>query len=255
MGLRIRLIRRGVIHRPTYRIVCANRHSRLSSKYLEVIGHYSPVPNKEGVKRVMLKEERIRYWLAVGAQPSDRAAWLLGKAGILPPWRPRMPAPVKSPLMQGREQAQARQCLATLGMPVTTDSVARFRARPGAAAAMLAAADQRNAGQEVDVNPLAVLLGYQSVQHAHDAYRGNPSFVSLESLLLAKEQLEAAEAAMNADAADDAADIELENDDSALAVEIDGAEEAAFLEEVGVDAETAAKGDDSEDSDASFSDF
>ncbi|GBG75994.1 hypothetical protein CBR_g21235 [Chara braunii] len=49
-----------------------------------MVGHYDPLPGKDGMKRVGLDFERIRYWLSVGAQPSDTVARLLGKAGILP---------------------------------------------------------------------------------------------------------------------------------------------------------------------------
>jgi small subunit ribosomal protein S16 len=37
------------------------------------------------MKEIRLKEDRLKYWLAVGAQPTDRVSWVLGKFGILPP--------------------------------------------------------------------------------------------------------------------------------------------------------------------------
>lgn len=49
---------------------------------LKQVGTYNPLATKSGVKEVTFKVERIRYWISVGAQPSDRVAWLLGQVGI-----------------------------------------------------------------------------------------------------------------------------------------------------------------------------
>ena len=43
------------------------------------------MPSKDGVKEITANSERVRYWVSVGAQPSDRVAWLFGRIGILPP--------------------------------------------------------------------------------------------------------------------------------------------------------------------------
>jgi ribosomal protein S16 len=53
------------------------------------VGTYNPIPNKSGIKEIRLKTDRLRYWISVGAQPSDRVAWLLGKFGVLPPPPPK----------------------------------------------------------------------------------------------------------------------------------------------------------------------
>ena len=66
-------------------MVAANSRTPRDGKFLEVVGTYNPIANKHGQKEIRLKEDRLKYWLAVGAQPSDRVAWLLGKFGILPP--------------------------------------------------------------------------------------------------------------------------------------------------------------------------
>ena len=49
------------------------------------LGTYNPIANNEGIKEIRLKTDRLRYWISVGAQPTDRVAWILGKFGILPP--------------------------------------------------------------------------------------------------------------------------------------------------------------------------
>lgn len=43
------------------------------------VGTYNPMANKAGIKEVTFKVDRVRYWIGVGAKPSDRVAWLLGQ--------------------------------------------------------------------------------------------------------------------------------------------------------------------------------
>jgi small subunit ribosomal protein S16 len=84
MLVRIRLQRFGRTHCPFYRMVAANSKAPRDGKFLEVIGTYNPIANSDGVKEIRLKQDRIQYWISVGAQPSDRVAWILGKFGVLP---------------------------------------------------------------------------------------------------------------------------------------------------------------------------
>ena len=45
---------------------------------------------KDGVKEILADSARVKYWLSVGAQPSDRVEWLFSKVGLLPPPPPRI---------------------------------------------------------------------------------------------------------------------------------------------------------------------
>ena len=81
MPLRIRLTRCGHKHRPFYRIVSIDSRKARNAKPLEVLGTYDPFPDKQGLKPVYICSDRIKYWIGVGASPSDRVAWLLGKVG------------------------------------------------------------------------------------------------------------------------------------------------------------------------------
>mmetsp|Transcript_49437 Transcript_49437/g.73546 ORF Transcript_49437/g.73546 Transcript_49437/m.73546 type:complete len:106 (+) Transcript_49437:193-510(+) len=85
MVVRLRLQRFGQKHRPFYRMVAANQKAPRDGKFLEIVGTYNPFANRHGIKEVRLKTDRLKYWISVGAQPSDRVAWLLGKFGVLPP--------------------------------------------------------------------------------------------------------------------------------------------------------------------------
>uniref|UniRef100_A0A7S3PWJ7 30S ribosomal protein S16, chloroplastic n=1 Tax=Chaetoceros debilis TaxID=122233 RepID=A0A7S3PWJ7_9STRA len=90
MPVRLRLQRFGRTHRPFYRMVAADSRAPRDGKFLEIVGTYNPIATKEGIKEIRLKTDRLKYWLGVGAQPSDRVSWILGKFGVLPPPPPRV---------------------------------------------------------------------------------------------------------------------------------------------------------------------
>ena len=82
MSVSLRLSRGGAKKRPYYKIVVSNSRSPRDGKFLEQVGTYNPLLPKDAEDRVRLIEDRVRYWLGVGAQPTDRVARLLDKAGI-----------------------------------------------------------------------------------------------------------------------------------------------------------------------------
>lgn len=77
--VRIRLSRRGKNKKPTYRIVVSDARSPRDGKFIEIIGNYNPVQQP---KVLNIKADRARYWLSVGAQPSDTVQYLFTKVGI-----------------------------------------------------------------------------------------------------------------------------------------------------------------------------
>ena len=78
--LRIRLSRVGKRKQPAYRIVVTDRRNPREGAHLEVIGHFNPLTDPPTVK---IKDERAIHWLKVGAIPSDTAARILTKAGLM----------------------------------------------------------------------------------------------------------------------------------------------------------------------------
>lgn len=82
MSVSLRLSRGGSKKRPYYKIVVANSRAPRDGKFLEQVGTYNPLLAKDDENRVRLVEDRVKYWLGVGAQPTDRVARLLDKAGI-----------------------------------------------------------------------------------------------------------------------------------------------------------------------------
>ena len=83
MAIALRLARGGAKKRPYYRIVAADSRRARDGKYLEQLGTYNPMLPKDSEERVKLNEDRIRYWLGVGAKPSDRVLRFLDAAGIM----------------------------------------------------------------------------------------------------------------------------------------------------------------------------
>ena len=71
MAIALRLSRGGAKKRPYYRIVAADSRYPRDGRYLEQIGTYNPLLAKDDEKRVQLNEDRAKYWLGVGAQPSE----------------------------------------------------------------------------------------------------------------------------------------------------------------------------------------
>jgi small subunit ribosomal protein S16 len=82
MSVRLRLARGGTKKRPIYRLVATEASSPRDGRFLEKLGTYSPLLPSDAEGRVVLNEERIRYWLSTGAKPSDRVARFLDSAGI-----------------------------------------------------------------------------------------------------------------------------------------------------------------------------
>ncbi|MBZ0218310.1 MAG: 30S ribosomal protein S16 [Fimbriimonadaceae bacterium] len=83
MTLRIRLARGGAKKRPHYRIVIADSRSPRDGRFIERVGTYNPLVPKDHADRIKLNEERIKYWLSQGAQPSDRVLRFLDGADIM----------------------------------------------------------------------------------------------------------------------------------------------------------------------------
>ena len=78
--VKIRLRRVGAKKRPSYRLIVADVNAPRDGAFVDIIGHYDPLTEPE---TVVIKEERAIYWLSQGAQPTETAARLLNKAGIL----------------------------------------------------------------------------------------------------------------------------------------------------------------------------
>ncbi|MFC1913620.1 30S ribosomal protein S16, partial [Chloroflexota bacterium] len=78
--VKIRLRRVGSKKRPSYRLVVADSRAPRDGVFIDIIGHYNPLTDPE---TVVIAEDKARHWLEQGAQPTDTAARLLAKVGII----------------------------------------------------------------------------------------------------------------------------------------------------------------------------
>ena len=83
MAAKIRLSRGGAKGKPYYRIVVTNSRNPRDCKIIEYIGTYNPMLEHGNEKRVEINAERAKYWISVGAQPSDRVQLFLHRAGLV----------------------------------------------------------------------------------------------------------------------------------------------------------------------------
>ena len=77
--LKIRLSRTGKKSQPNFRVVIQEHTSPIKGKFVEKVGYYRPSSTP---KEFTINAERVKYWLSVGAQPSDSVAVLLKTEGI-----------------------------------------------------------------------------------------------------------------------------------------------------------------------------
>lgn len=122
MAVRLRLKRLGRKHRPFFRICAMDARRQRDGKVIEELGFYDPmVPEADA--RAILKGERIKYWLGVGAQPTPKVGVLIKKYGSegthleqqkaalerIRATRPTAPPPMPLPLPPRKPAARAAE--------------------------------------------------------------------------------------------------------------------------------------------------
>lgn len=91
--VKIRLRRTGKTKQPSYRVVVADSRSPRDGKFIEIIGHYNPIRQP---KVLEIKADRARYWLSVGAQPTEIVVKLLQRVNVLDEQGRLIPAPAEA---------------------------------------------------------------------------------------------------------------------------------------------------------------
>lgn len=108
MALKLRLARHGRKKLPVYAIVVADSRAPRDGNYIEKVGVYDPRQAKDSERRVVLNAERIKHWMGVGAQPTDRVAYFLGKAGLAPTPAQRNNPKQAQPKAKAQERAKEK---------------------------------------------------------------------------------------------------------------------------------------------------
>jgi small subunit ribosomal protein S16 len=132
MSLKIRMARAGTKKRPIYHIVVADSRSPRDGRFIERLGFFNPLLPKENKERLKVDFEKVKSWLAKGAQPSDRIMRFLDAEGIRkreprnnpekavprkerkepalkPPPRPAAPRRPRLPLLEANLRRQDRR--------------------------------------------------------------------------------------------------------------------------------------------------
>lgn len=107
MSLKIRLARGGAKKRPFYSIVVADSRNPRDGRFIEKIGTYNPLLGKDDEKRVQYDDERAKYWLSKGAQPTDRVARFFSVNGLVK-WEPGQNPKKGEPGAAAKERAAKR---------------------------------------------------------------------------------------------------------------------------------------------------
>ena len=107
MALKIRLARGGAKNKPYYRINVADSRMPRDGRFIERIGSYNPMLPSDHEERIVIKEDRVKFWMAKGARPTDRVAVLLGRLGIIDMPEPR--AMTKKNQMKAKAQQRAEE--------------------------------------------------------------------------------------------------------------------------------------------------
>lgn len=76
MAVKLRLTRTGSKKRPFYRIVAIDSAARRDGRPLEYLGWYNPMTNPA---KIEVDNEKVKKWLALGAEPTDTVRSLLQK--------------------------------------------------------------------------------------------------------------------------------------------------------------------------------
>ena len=82
MAVKIRLTRLGDKKAPFYRVVVTDSRKARDGEYIEKIGTFNPLTTPA---EIVLNEERAKYWLSTGAQPTETARTILVSQGLLQP--------------------------------------------------------------------------------------------------------------------------------------------------------------------------
>lgn len=141
MATVIRLARYGAKKRPYYHIVVTDsRAARNSGNVLEVVGKYDPMQPRDSEKRVILKIDEVKAWMAKGAKPSDRVYKFLANAGLVE--KKAIPVQTKKHLQSEKTQMRIKDKADRLAKIAEEKAAAEAAAKAAAEAEATAPAEE-----------------------------------------------------------------------------------------------------------------
>ena len=136
MPVVIRMARAGTKKRPVYHIVAADSRTPRDGRFIERLGYFNPLLPKDKKERLKLDFDKVKGWLAKGAQPSDRVMRFLDAEGI--PKREPRNNPEKA--VPRKERKAAREEKAKIAEAAKAEAKAKADAKVREEAAAAAAA-------------------------------------------------------------------------------------------------------------------
>ena len=112
MAVRIRLSRGGSKKRPFYRVVAADQRAPRDGRFIEKLGTYNPLLPQDHEQRLVINEERVKYWLGVGAQPTERLEKLFSNLGLVKAPALREQPKKSAPKAKAQERMKDKQAAA-----------------------------------------------------------------------------------------------------------------------------------------------
>lgn len=106
MAVKIRLARGGAKKRPFYNIVAADVRAPRDGRFIEKIGTYDPMLPKDHENRLVIKEDRIKHWMSVGARPTDRVHKMLASIGLMEAFKVTEQPKKSAPGLKRREREE-----------------------------------------------------------------------------------------------------------------------------------------------------
>lgn len=126
MTVRIRLSRGGSKKHPYYRVVAADQRAPRDGRFIEKLGSYNPLLPQDHQERLVLDVEKVKAWIAKGAQPTDRLQKLFANLGICeaPATRnqPKKSAPKAKALERIKEKEEKAKAAAEAAAAAAAES-------------------------------------------------------------------------------------------------------------------------------------
>lgn len=135
MALRLRMARRGAKKRPFYHIVVAEHTAPRDGRFIEKLGYFNPMVEKDHPERLMLNKDRIKHWLDHGALPSDRIARFLGEAGLMQKFKYNETPKKSAPKAKALERIQEKEEKAKAAVEAAKEAAEAAKAEAEAAKA------------------------------------------------------------------------------------------------------------------------
>ncbi len=132
MAVHIRLSRGGAKRAPFYKIVAADSRSPRDGKFIERLGHFNPMLPKDHQERLVMNTERVKYWVGVGAKPSDRVTKMMAEMGLCE--KPAIPAQTKKSQPKAKAQERMKELAAKEAAKLEAEAAAKAEAEAAKAA-------------------------------------------------------------------------------------------------------------------------